>query len=171
MPEQGQKIKRTLTKSLTNIILNSNIMREIPLARIEDTFHVQYFDAQTKTASDLNVRFGKYYMFDASSGQIILKYTEVKGDSYGSKCALWNSQLTLPKEMTITSKECCVMYNKNDLSYYVCSDGNFHCLKKARIIMKTLKEGCMGESNGLLLNGNAQLDVPEVRNPYTEVLG
>ena len=171
VPEQGQKIKLTLTKSLNKIILNSNIIREIPLALLEDSFQIQYFDAQAGKVLDFNVRFGKYYMFDSDSGQSILKYTEVKDDSYGTKCAIWNSQLTLPKQMTVESKECCFMYNKNDLSYYVCSDGNYHCLKKARIMMKTVKEGCLAQAKGLALNGIAQLDVPEIRNPYTEVLG
>ena len=169
--DQGDKIKKALTKSLNNIILNSNIMREIPLANLEDNFNIQYYDAKNNQIQDLKVKFGKYYMFDVSSGQKILKYTDIKPDSYGSKCALWNSQLTLPNQMTIDSKECCFMFNKNDLSYYICSNGNYHCLKKSRIMMKTIKEGCMKEGNGLNMNGNNKIDVPEIRNPNTEILG
>jgi len=169
--EQGEKLKKALTYSLNNIIINSNIKREIPLARLEDSFQIQYFDAITKQRTDLNVRFGKYYMFDLDSGQTILKYTDLKNDSYGNKCAIWNTQLTLPSQITTESKECCFMFNKNDLSYYICSAGKFHCIKKSRIMIKTVKEGCLAEANGLQLNGSSLLDVPENRNPNTEILG
>ena len=171
VPEQGEKLKKSLTISLNNIILNSHIQREIPLARLEDKFHIQYFDPQTKIVEDLNVRFGKYYVFEINSGKTILKYTDLKSDGYGNKCALWSSQLSLPNEMTISSRECCFMFNKNDLSYFICSNGNYHCIKKSKVMIKTIKDGCLAGGNGLIMNGNTQLDVPENRNPNTEILG
>lgn len=171
VPEQGGKIKKALTNSLNNIILNSNITREIPLANLDDVFNIQFYDGKYNQIKELSVRFGKYYVFDSDSGESLLKYTDLKEDRFGTKCAIWNSQLTLPEQMTIESKECCFMLNKNDQNYYICSNGNFHCLKKARIMMKTFKEGCRAESNGLNLNGNMELDVPEIKNPNTEILG
>ena len=167
--EQGLKIKKALTKSLNNIIINSNIKREIPLAASQDDFQIQYYDALNNIVQEATVRFGKYYLYDKNDGHVILKYTQLKSDSYGTKCAIWNTQLSLPNQMTIEAKECCFMVNLNDMSYYICSSGDYHCLKKARIMMKTIKEGCL--AGGLDLNGDFKIEVPEVREPNTEILG
>jgi hypothetical protein len=111
-------------------------------------------------------------MTEKNSGERILKYTDLKADRLGNKCAIWYKNLNLPENIKVDFPDCCLMFNKNDMNHFICSSGNRHCLKKSRIIMKTINEGCIRNSSGLILDGfHDTIDTPESNNPNTEILG
>jgi hypothetical protein len=61
--DQGINLKRALSVSLNNIILDSNIKREIPLARTEEIFSINYYNPITEEVSALKVSFFIFSLF------------------------------------------------------------------------------------------------------------
>ena len=111
-------------------------------------------------------------MADKTTGERILKYTDLKADRYGGQCAIWYKNVNLPGNVKVDFPDCCFMFNKNEMNHFICSTGNRHCVKKSRIIMKTINQGCLEKGKGLILDGfHDIIDAPESNHPNTEILG
>jgi len=69
-------------------------------------------------------------------------------------------------------KECCMMFSVNSQTTFICSDESYHCMFPARMLIRTLKEGCVSDQQGLNLDGTDKPTlVPEQKNPKAEIYG
>jgi len=79
----------------------------------------------------------------------VFNYVDVEDDKWKTPCAMWFLHLDVPDTLTANvDEDCCFAFTISGNDNYLCIASKWHCILDARVLMKTIRNGCINGDRG-----------------------